>query len=261
MERPSDTFDLKGRTAIVTGGGSGIGLAMVRAFAEAGAKVAVVDIAAASAEAAAAGVTDAGGAALAIAADVGDERAVKTLVAQVRDAWGEVDILCNNAGVIDLFELVLDIDTDTWNKVMRVNLTGPFLLTREVISGMIAHKKGVIINTASQAAIRGAAGGCAYTASKHGVIGLTRSVAWAHAPDGIRCNAICPGPVDTPMRDLDPSVGYDQKGLERLMPALDLARGVGSPEQMASVAVFLASDSASFINGAILPVDLGWAAG
>jgi NAD(P)-dependent dehydrogenase (short-subunit alcohol dehydrogenase family) len=261
MEPPRDTFDLQGRTAIITGGGSGIGLAMVKAFAAAGSKVAVIDIEAASAEAAAAGISDGGGTALAIAADVGDERAVKALVAQVRDAWGEVDILCNNAGVIDLFQLVPDIATDTWNKVIRVNLTGPLLLTREVISGMIARRKGAIINTASQAAVRGAAGGCAYTASKHGVIGLTRSVAWAHAPDGIRCNAICPGPVDTPMRELDPNMGYDQKGLERLMPALDLARGVGSPEQMASVAVFLASDSASFVNGAILPVDLGWAAG
>jgi NAD(P)-dependent dehydrogenase (short-subunit alcohol dehydrogenase family) len=146
-----------------------------------------------------------------------------------------------------------------WERVLRINLTGPFLVTHAVLPHMLSRGSGVIVNTASEAGIRGGAAGAAYTASKHGVIGLTRSVAWAYANDGIRCNAIVPGPTETAGM-VDQAANFDQKGFARLQPVISLNGRIAQPEESADVAVFLASDAASFVNGAILPVDGGWAA-
>ncbi|TXK44000.1 SDR family oxidoreductase [Nonomuraea sp. C10] len=196
--------------------------------------------------------------AVAVAADVGDERAVAALVESAISAYGRIDALFNNAGIIDDMALPADISLELWDRVLRVNLTGTFLVTRAVLPHMLRAGRGAIVNTASEAGVRGGAAGAAYTASKHGVVGMTRSVAWAYAKDGIRCNAILPGATLTGIAD---GATFDPTGAARLSPVLALGDQLARPEQMADAALFLASDAASFVNGAIVPVDGGWSAG
>ncbi|MDA0642472.1 SDR family NAD(P)-dependent oxidoreductase [Nonomuraea ferruginea] len=195
---------------------------------------------------------------MAVAADVGDERAVAALVESAISAYGRIDALFNNAGIIDDMALPADISPELWDRVLRVNLTGTFLVTRAVLPHMLRAGRGAIVNTASEAGVRGGAAGAAYTASKHGVVGMTRSVAWAYAKDGIRCNAILPGATLTGIAD---GATFDPTGAARLSPVLALGDQLARPEQMADAALFLASDAASFVNGAIVPVDGGWSAG
>jgi NAD(P)-dependent dehydrogenase (short-subunit alcohol dehydrogenase family) len=183
-----------GQVSLVTGAGSGIGRAMAVAFAKAGAHVVAADINLAGAARTAAEIGDA---AIAMNADISSETSVEVLVARALDSFGHLDVLCNNAGIIDSLALPADMTLAEWERVLLINLTGPFLVTHAVLPHMLSRGSGVIVNTASEAGIRGGAAGAAYTASKHGLIGLTRSVAWAYANDGIRCNAIVPGPTET----------------------------------------------------------------
>ncbi|MER7368946.1 SDR family NAD(P)-dependent oxidoreductase [Nonomuraea wenchangensis] len=243
------------RVALVTGAGSGIGRAMAVAFAKAGARVVAADVDRARAEETAAVV---GEAALAVTADVGDQASVAALVEAAIGAYGQIDVLCNNAGILDTMALPAEITPEVWDRVIRVNLTGAFLVTHAVLPHLLRQGRGAIVNTASEAGIRGGAAGAAYTASKHGLIGLTRSVAWAYAKDGIRCNAILPGPTATNIAD---GATFDPAGAARLSPVLALGELMAQPEQMADAALYLASDAASFVNGAIVPVDGGWSAG
>ncbi|MEV0629277.1 SDR family NAD(P)-dependent oxidoreductase [Nonomuraea wenchangensis] len=243
------------RVALVTGAGSGIGRAMAVAFAKAGARVVAADVDQARAEETAAVV---GEAALAVTADVGDQASVAALVEAAIGAYGRIDVLCNNAGILDTMALPAEITPEVWDRVIRVNLTGAFLVTHAVLPHLLRQGRGAIVNTASEAGIRGGAAGAAYTASKHGLIGLTRSVAWAYAKDGIRCNAILPGPTATNIAD---GATFDPAGAARLSPVLALGELMAQPEQMADAALYLASDAASFVNGAIVPVDGGWSAG
>ncbi|MEU4514388.1 glucose 1-dehydrogenase [Nonomuraea wenchangensis] len=243
------------RVALVTGAGSGIGRAMAVAFAKAGARVVAADVDRARAEETAAIV---GEAALAVTADVGDQASVAALTEAAIGAYGRIDVLCNNAGILDTMALPAEIAPEVWDRVIRVNLTGAFLVTHAVLPHLLRQGRGAIVNTASEAGIRGGAAGAAYTASKHGLIGLTRSVAWAYAKDGIRCNAILPGPTATNIAD---GATFDPAGAARLSPVLALGELMAQPEQMADAALYLASDAASFVNGAIVPVDGGWSAG
>ena len=244
------------RVALVTGAGSGIGRAIAVAFAKAGRRVVAADINVEGAEQTAAEIGDA---AIAPAVDISDEGSVSELVQGAIDAFGRIDVLCNNAGVIDTMALPADTSIAEWDRVLRINLTGTFLVTHAVLPHMLGQGSGVIVNTASEAGIRGGAAGAAYTASKHGVVGLTRNVAWAYANDGIRCNAILPGATVT---GITGSVdAFNEVGQERLRPVISMLPRVALPEQMADAVLFLASDAASFINGAIVPVDGGWSAG
>ncbi|MGN9846054.1 SDR family NAD(P)-dependent oxidoreductase [Nonomuraea sp. H19] len=247
-----NNFD--GRVALITGAGSGIGRAMALAFARAGAHVVACDIDPNSAKQTAA---DIGDTAFAVPADISDESSVTALVHAAVNAFGRIDVLCNNAGIMDTMALPADISVELWQRVLAVNLTGTFLVTHAVLPHMLKQGSGAIVNTASEAGIRGGAAGAAYTAAKHGVVGLTRNVAWAYAKEGIRCNAILPGPTMTGMAT---NATFDQTGMARLAPVLALGESIAQPEQMADAAVFLASEAASFINGAIVPVDGGWSA-
>ncbi|WP_280508418.1 SDR family NAD(P)-dependent oxidoreductase [Nocardia flavorosea] len=246
--------NIDSRVTVITGAGSGIGRAMAHGFARAGNRVVVVDI---DEDSAAKTVAELGTGALAARVDISDPDAVEQLVTRTIDAYGRIDVLCNNAGIMDRMALPADTTVDQWRRVIDINLTGTFLLTKAVLPHMLGRGSGAIVNTASEAGIRGGAAGIAYTSSKHGVIGLTRSIAWAHAGDGIRCNAILPGPT---MTGIAPD--FDPQGVARLRPILELnQQRLAQPDQMAAVAVFLASDAASFVNGAIVPVDAGWSAG
>ncbi len=250
---------LDGSATIVTGGASGIGRAICGRFAAEGAAVAVVDIDEAGADATAAAIADAGGRAVAVPADLRVPDDIAAAAARVRDEFGPVDVLVNNAGVMDALRPPLNVSLPQWELAFAVNVTAPFLLCQAVLPGMIAEQRGAIVNIASIAGLSGGRAGTAYTASKHALVGLTRSIAFTHVEDGIRCNAICPGGVATGIATRDDP--RDPFGAQRYRLAHATKPRHGEPDEIAAVAVFLASDQASFVNGAILPVDAGWTAG
>jgi len=245
---------LDNSSVIVTGGGSGIGRAAALRFAAEGARVVVADVDAARAEAVA---EEIGGAAVAVVGDLGEQAVVDRVVATAVEAFGGVDVLVNNAGIMDGMTATADVTDEEWDRVIRVNLTAPFQLARAVVPHMLAKGKGAIVNTASQAALRGSAAGTAYTVSKHGVVGLTRSLAIMYRKDGIRTNAIAPGAT---MTGISLNVDPEAHGPATLMPYMGNLGRVSEADEQAAVIVFLASDAASNLNGVILPVDNGWSA-
>ncbi|CAM3874925.1 SDR family NAD(P)-dependent oxidoreductase [Kibdelosporangium persicum] len=246
---------LDGSSVIVTGSGSGIGRAAALRFARAGAKLVVADVRVDAAKAVVEEVEAAGGTAVAVTGDLSERAVAENVVATAVSAFGGVDVLVNNAGIMDSMSAAADVSDAEWERVIGVNLTAPFLLTRAVIPHMLAKGKGVIVNTTSEAALRGSAAGAAYTASKHGLVGLTRSVAVMYRNHGIRANAIAPGGTLTGM-----SVNADPAALGPQVLAgymQNIGRVADADEQAAAI-VFLASDDASNITGVVLPVDNGW---
>ena len=239
-----------GRTVIVTGAASGIGRATATRLVAEGARVVAVDV---SAERLGEFVASLPGADLtAVAGDITRQDDVDRIAAAAGD---RIDALANVAGVNDDFSPVHEASDAVWNRVIGINLTGTFLLSRAVLPAMLAAGTGAIVNVASEAGLRGNASGAAYTASKHGVIGLTRSAAFMYGSEGIRVNAVAPGGVATgiPMGG-EPS----EFGSSRLRPFQQAIPSVALPEQIASAIVFLLSDDAANINGVVLPSDGGW---
>ncbi len=252
-----NTSGLEDSSVVVTGGGSGIGRAAALRFAAAGAKVVVADINAAAAQAVVAEIEAAGGTAVVATGDLSEQAAADAAVETAVTAFGGIDVLANNAGVMDSMSAAADVSDTEWERVVRVNLTAPFLLTRAALPHMLAKGKGAIVNTASEAALRGSAAGTAYTASKHGLVGLTRSVAIMYRDAGIRANAIAPGATMTGI-----AVTVDPAALGPQVLAKyrqNIGRLADADEQAAAI-VFLASDAAANINGVVLPVDNGWGA-
>ncbi len=243
---------LEGKVAIVTGGGTGIGRATAGLFSREGARVVVADYNADTGRETVQAITDVGGEALFVEVDVSDSAQVQRLVQSTLDAYGRINILFNNAGVL-LFGTVLDTDEEAWNRLMSINLTGVFLCTKAVLPHMIEGGGGSIINLTSSTGAHDAAGNAvAYVTSKGGVALFTRAAAIDHAEDNVRVNAIAPGPTDTPMlRD-----NLSAEELETFAATFPMKR-LGRPEELANAALFLASDEASFVTGAILAVDGG----
>lgn len=245
------------RSVVVTGAGSGIGRAAARQFAQEGARVVVADLNVETAVAVVEEIRAAGGTGVAVTGDLSDQAVVDRVVATTVETFGGLDVLVNNAGIMDRMSAAADVSDAEWERVIRINLTAPFLLTRAALPHLLAAGKGAIVNVASEAALRGSAAGTAYTVSKHGIVGLTRSLAIMYRDRGIRANAIAPGGTRTNIAvDLDPTAhgpaalgGYQQ----------NIGRIADADEQAAAI-VFLASDAASNINGVILPVDNGWSA-
>ena len=254
-------IDLAGRSALVTGAGSGIGRAIALTLAQSGAAVTVNDILADRAEETVALIAQAGGQAVVNVADIADEQSAADMVAAALGQWGKLDILCNNAGIMDRIELVEDVSTELWNRVFAVNVTGQFFVTRAVLPHMRAARRGAIVNTVSDAGLRGGAAGAAYVASKHALAGLTKSVAWSHGNEGIRCNGICPGAIASNIVGELGFEAFDKRGFERASLVMALCERGAGPQAIANAAVFLASDSAYYIKGVMLPVDGGWMAG
>lgn len=246
---------MDGKIVAVTGAGSGMGKAMVEEFAAAGARVAAFDINEAKVKEVVAGLGEPDQA-IAVAMDVSSEESVDAAVRQVLDWAGRVDVLCNNAGIIDSFRPAHEISIDEWNRNLAVNLTGPFLMARAVIPGMLSRSSGVIINTASIASFSAAGGGTAYTAAKHGVIGLTRQLTFDYGKLGIRVNAICPGATLTglTMPDSGSETLPDSEPEIMRTPA----QRWGQPVEIARLALYLASDDAAFIHGTAMVIDGGW---
>ncbi|WP_217567037.1 SDR family NAD(P)-dependent oxidoreductase [Streptomyces sp. GbtcB7] len=251
------TTGLAGRSVIVTGAGSGIGRATALAFAAEGARVLVADLNAEGAEKVVEEIAAAGGTAVAVTGDLSEQAVVDRVTATAVEQFGGVDVLVNNAGIMDRMSAAGEVGDAEWERVIRVNLTAPFLLTRAVLPHMLAAGKGAIVNTASEASLRGSAAGAAYTASKHGIAGLTKSLAVTYRNKGIRANAIAPGGTKTAITvDAD----RDALGPQVLASYMANVGTAAEAEEQAAAILFLASDAASNINGAILPVDNGWSA-
>jgi NAD(P)-dependent dehydrogenase (short-subunit alcohol dehydrogenase family) len=247
--------ELGGKVAVVTGGGSGIGLAISERLAADGAAVAVLDLDGASATDAAAKITAAGGTALGVAADVTDRARVEAAVGEVVDAVGAPTILVNNAG-LQQFGRFLDIDVDTWQRVLEVNLTGTFHCCQVVVPHMLEARWGRIVNISSSSTHGGQPMMAAYVAAKSGVIGLTKSLALELGPKGITVNTIPPGFIDTPMlRDSEAKglLGGKVEDHEARTPV----RRIGRPEDIAATTAFLVRDEASYITGQVIGVNGG----
>ena len=245
-------MSLKDRSVIITGAGSGIGLATTELFRQQGARITAVDISEKALEkfAAMPEIESAVG-------DVSSRTDVERVVQRAAARFGRIDVLCNNAGIMDRFLPVGEVTDDLWARVMAVNLTAPMMASRAVIPLMLRQGGGVIINISSVGGLGGGKAGAAYTASKHGLIGLTRNVAATYGHDGIRCVAVCPGGVETGI-----SIGGEpsERGFETLNRTLSANPRMGQPREIADIILFLASDQASFVNGAVVVADAGWTA-
>lgn len=247
---------LKGKVAIVTGAGSGMGESIARLFAQNGAKVVIADLNKDTLMKVCPELRDQGNEVWGVVADVSKEEDLEGIVEEALEKFGTIDILVNNAGILDGFMTVGDLDVDKWQKVMDVNVKGPTILSKLVINYWLKAKKpGVIINTASVGGIFGARGGVSYVTSKHAIIGLTKNIASVYREDNIRAVAIAPGSVET---NIGKSLkNPDQKGLHALTQYV--ADGpLGKAEDVANVVLFLARDEAKFVNGTVITVDGGW---
>ena len=249
MPRP-DRFPDK--VAFITGAASGIGRAAAVAFAAEGARIAVLDRTEDALADTVAAVKAAGGEVLVIACDVSDPDQVEAAVALTVELFGRLDVAFNNAGVENEAAPVHEIDLAEWDRILGINLRGTFTCMKHELAQMVAQGSGVVINTSSGAGIRGVAGGAAYAASKHAIIGLTRSAALDYATQNIRVNAVLPGNIETPMMDRFTS-GDIQKAID-----LEPVGRLGKPEEIAEAVLWMASDLGGFVTGAATVIDGGW---
>jgi NAD(P)-dependent dehydrogenase (short-subunit alcohol dehydrogenase family) len=249
---------LSGKVAIVTGAASGMGKAIAELFAAEGAKVVVSDLRVETAQTVVSGIEVKGGSAIAIAANVAKEEDVQALIDTAVKEYGTVDILINNAGIMDNFVPAGDLTDELWERIFAINTTGVMRTTRKVLPIFTERKSGVIVNIASAGGLNGSRAGAAYTASKHAVVGFTKNVGFQYANLGIRCNAIAPGGVITNIGTT--ITAPNPFGMERAMAGMGLNPRSGEPEEIAKVALFLASDDSSFVNGTVVTADAGWTA-
>jgi len=255
-------------SAVVTGGGSGLGRAIALALAGAGAPVAVVDLLPEGGRETVDLVVKAGGRATFVAADVARWADVDRAVGEAVRALGPLGIMVNAAGILDGYVEAHDMSPALWERVIAINLGGTFFGLKRALAEMVPRRAGRIVNMASVAGLIGGGGGAAYVASKHGVVGLTRQAAVAHAADGITVNAICPGPIATGLRANSAAIlGADAPavmggigGDPALIRAVVPAGRRGTADEVAAAARYLASEEAAFVTGHTLVIDGGWTA-
>jgi NAD(P)-dependent dehydrogenase (short-subunit alcohol dehydrogenase family) len=253
-------MEFKDKVALVTGGSNGIGRATALGFAGRGAKVVIVDRDATGGEATAGIVRQKGGEALFVQADVTDAQSVQAYVKKAVDTWGRIDCFHNNAGIEGKVANIADYDEAMFDQIMAVNVRGVFLGLKYVLKQMLAQKGGgAIVNTASTAGLMGSPGMNAYVASKHAVLGLTKTASGEVARQGIRVNAVCPGPIDTRMiHDLEKQLNpADPHKVEATYQASIPIGRYGTAEEVANTVLFLCSDLAANITGAHFVVDGG----
>ena len=243
--------------SIITGAGSGVGRAMANLFAEQGSIVAVVDVVDSRVNEVVTEINRVGKRSIGIVRDLSVKSGAEAMVDEVVKSQGKVDILCNNAGIMDQAKPVAETDDMLWDHVLNTNLDAAFRASRRAIPIMLEHGGGIILNTASVAGLYGGRAGAAYTVSKHGLIGLTRSIASSYGNKGIKCNAMILGAVKTAIGlGGEPSpLGFDV--LKKTMATLPR---MADPMEIARLALFLASDDSSFINGSCVTIDGGWTA-
>lgn len=245
---------LKEKIAIVTGAGSGNGRQIALELAREGATVAIINRTKQSGDKTLDMIKEQGGKGISVEGDVSDAKMFKEAISKVVEEYGRVDIMVNNAGIFDGQETFPTTDEESFDKVININLKGVFLGTKYVLENMMKNKYGVIINIASVAGLRGGLASPAYTASKHGIIGLTGDTATKHGADGIRAVAVCPGMIMTSMtKDMLENPSEQTKAI---IDGIPLKR-VGQPEEIGKLVAFLASDDAKYITGTTVVIDGG----
>lgn len=257
-----DMFNLTDKVAIVTGASSGMGREIALLYAKSGMKVLALarneeKLKSLKEEAAAEK-----GTIEIISADVSVEDDITKSVNKAKELFGTVNILVNNAGVLDDYAAAGDVNDEVWEKTLQINTTAPMKFIRAVLPIMLEKEAGCIINIASVGGLHGARGGAAYVTSKHALIGLTRNTGFMYADKGIRCNAICPGSIATEIdkHSFGAQNGANEMGGKKLYAGIPLIPRNGEPNEIANVALFLASSGASYINGTEIVVDGGWTA-
>jgi len=248
---------LTGKVALVTGAGSGIGRASALAFAREGAKIVVADVVVDGGEETVSLIKKTGGEASFIKADVAKAAEVEALINTAVATYGRLDCAHNNAGIAGRSATVADDTEENWDRILAINLKGVWLCMKYEIPQMLKQGSGAIVNTASDAGLIAVRRGGAYVASKHGVVGLTKTAALEYAKAGIRVNAVCPGPIDTPM--LQRGASLRPQIIEKMAAAQPVGR-LGQPQEIAEAVVWLCSDAASFVTGQAMPVDGGYMA-
>lgn len=248
---------LDGKIVLLTGASSGIGKSIALLFAKEGANVVAVARRMEKLEELSKEAADSPGEVVAFRGDVSVDEDIDNMVSYSMERYGKIDVLMNNAGILDNFIPLGELTDELWDQVIKVNLTSPMKLARKVLPIMIEQEKGNIINTSSLGGLYGGRAGAAYTASKYGLTGLTKNIAYMYANKGIRCNAICPGGVDT---EIMSNLQASEFGMERIMKGTANNPRSGSSEEIANIALFLASDESSFVSGDTIVADAGWTA-
>jgi NAD(P)-dependent dehydrogenase (short-subunit alcohol dehydrogenase family) len=251
---------LEKKVAIVTGAGAGMGKAIALLFAAEGSKVVATDINQKRLDALTKEIEENGGDLTTLVANMEKEEDIENMIKVAITKYGTLDILVNNAGIMDNFQPVAEVENSMMEKVMKINFEGPFKAMRSAIKIFLAQGSGNIINICSIGGIKGGAAGAAYTSSKHALVGLTKNTGYMYSKSGIRCNAIAPGAVNTSIGETIDMSKITPLVNDRIMSGMALMPRAGEPDEIARVALFLASDDSSFVNAQVCAVDGGWSA-
>ncbi len=247
---------LEDKVAVITGSASGIGKAIAKLFAKEGASVIISDLNEDGALQVVKEIEADGGKAKAVVANVTKQADIDNMIDQAVSTYGSLDILVNNAGIMDNMMPAAEVTDEMWDKVFAINTTALMRTTRKALAVFLEQESGVIVNMTSAAGLYGSRAGAAYTASKHAVIGYTKNVGFQYAIKGIRCNAIAPGGVNT---NIGTTMAEPSKfGMKRVMSGSDNNPRSGEPDEVAQVALFLASEDAGFVNGEVIKANAGW---
>lgn len=250
---------LQQKVAVVTGAASGMGKAIAELYAQEGAKVIVADLNIEGAQQVADGIVGNGGVALALQVNVAKLEDIENMIDTAVSEYGTLDILVNNAGIMDGFEPAGEVTDERWDLIFDINTKSVMRATRKALPIFLEKGQGVIVNTASTGGLNGGHAGATYVASKHAVVGFTKSTGFMYAKNGIRCNAIAPGATITNISASMKNVS--EFGASRTQLTQSLIPRAGSAEEIAKVALFLASDDSSFVNGTVVTADAGWTSG
>jgi NAD(P)-dependent dehydrogenase (short-subunit alcohol dehydrogenase family) len=248
---------LQGQIAVITGAASGMGRSMALRFAAEGASLVVGDRHVERLAEVVEQIRGTGAAIASAVGDIGEQATAEALVDLAISTHHRIDVLVNSAGIMDHFHGVAELSNEIWRRVLATNLDGPMFTTRRALRYMLRQGRGSIVNIASLSSYSGASAGAAYTASKHALLGLTRNTAWRYAKDGIRCNAICPGAVKTNIEEGMPAAEVDPAGMARAVQFFSIGHAYLDPDEIASAALYLASDESRYVNGAMICVDGG----
>jgi NAD(P)-dependent dehydrogenase (short-subunit alcohol dehydrogenase family) len=251
---------LENKVSIVTGAGAGMGKAIALLFAAEGSKVVATDINQKRLDELANEIKEKGGELITLIANMAKEEDIENMIKVAVTNYGTLDILVNNAGIMDNFQPVAEVENSMMEKIMKINFEGPFKAMRSAMKIFLAKDSGNIINICSIGGIKGGAAGAAYTASKHALVGLTKNTGYMYSKSGIRCNAIAPGAVNTSISETIDMSKITPLVNDRIMSGMALMPRAGEPAEIAKVALFLASDDASFVNAHLFVVDGGWSA-